>query len=201
MSSVFYLLRHGLTDDDTPGREKVTGWLDVPLNEQGRRNAARAGRFLKRKGITHIISSDLERTCQTAEIVSDITGLKVADSDKLRSWNMGAMQGVEVETAKPFLSFFEKKPSVRPPDGEPFQNFYNRFKGAFYATVSHVKKFPALKPLIVTHSQNMDIVDWFLKDIPPGRALEFGEGIPPGGIMEVRIDDEGKISARKVRVD
>lgn len=184
-----------------PGKEKVTGWLDVPLNKQGRQNASTAARFLQRKGITHIVSSDATRAEQTADIVADITGLKVVISDKLCSWNMGAMAGMDVGAAKPFLTFFEKKPDCRPPDGEPFQQFYNRFKGAFYGMVSYVKRFPESRPLMVTHSQNMDILKWFLKDIEPGQALEFGDGIPPGGVMEVRIDAEGKITCRQVKVN
>jgi broad specificity phosphatase PhoE len=197
----FYLARHGETDDDVPGREKVTGWLDVPLNKRGRQNASKAGRFLQRKGITHIVSSDATRAEQTADIVADVTGLKVVVSDKLCSWNMGAMAGMDVEAAKPFLTFFQKKPDCKPPEGEPFQQFYNRFKGAFYGMVSYVKRFPDSKPLMVTHSQAMDIIPWFLKDIEPGQALEFGEGIPPGGVMEVRIAEDGKITFRELRVN
>ena len=201
MSSTIYLVRHGLTKDDVKGNEKVTGWLDVPLNAEGKLNAKMAGYFLKRKGVSHIVSSDLIRTKQTADIVGDITGLKVVESDKLRSWNMGAMAGMDVEAAKPFLTFFQKKPDCKPPEGEPFQQFYNRFKGAFYGMVSYVKRFPDSKPLMVTHSQAMDIIPWFLKDIEPGQALEFGEGIPPGGVMEVRIAEDGKITFRELRVN
>lgn len=196
----FYLLRHGLTNDDMPGREKVTGWLDVPLNTEGRRNALKAARFLERKGITHVVSSDALRAYQTAEIVGKHTGLAVVESDKLCSWNMGSIQGMDIEAAKPFLTYFEKHPDLRPPEGEPFDAFYRRFKGAFYAMVSYVRKFPNSKPLMVTHSQNMDISKWFLKDIEPGEAIQFGEGIQPGGVMEVNIAGDGKITSRELKV-
>ena len=201
MGATFFLLRHGMTPDDEPSHEKVTGWLDVPLNKQGRVNAAKAGYFLKRKGTTHILSSDALRASQTADIVADITGLKVVVSDKLCSWNMGAMAGMDIEAAKPFLTYFQKNPDCKPPEGEKFDTFYNRFKGAFEGMVSYVRRFPASRPVLVTHSQAMDIVEWFLKGIEPGRTLEFGGDIPPGGIMEVNISDDGKISTRKLRVD
>jgi hypothetical protein len=67
--------------------------------------------------------------------------------------------------------------------------------------VSYVKKFPESKPLMVTHSQNMDILKWFLKDIEPGQALQFGAGIKPGGVMEVRISDGGEVSCRELQVN
>jgi hypothetical protein len=38
-----------------------------------------------------------------------------------------------------------------------------------------------------------------LKDIEPGQELEFGTGIQPGGIVEVRVDED-KITMRKLRV-
>lgn len=197
----FYLLRHGLTDDDMPGREKVTGWLDVPLNAQGRLNAARAGRFLKRKGITHIVASELKRAEQTAQIVGRVTGLAVVESDKLVSWDMGCMAGMDVQAAKPFLTFFQKKPSQRPPEGEAFQKFYDRFKAAFYAMVSYVKRFPNSRPLMVTHSQAMDVARWFIRGIEPGGALEFGGDVPPGGVMEVNVGPEGRITLRQLRLN
>lgn len=195
----FFLLRHGLTNDDLPGREKVTGWLDVPLNSQGRLNALKSGRFLERKGITHIVASDLTRAAQTADIIAKVTGLAVVPSDKLVSWNMGAMAGMDVEAAKPFLTFFQKKFTCRPPEGEAFLTFYNRFKGAFYAMVAYVRRFPNSRPLMVTHSQAMDVARWFVKDIQPGKALEFGGDVPPGGVMEITVTDEG-ISLRQLRI-
>jgi broad specificity phosphatase PhoE len=201
MSNVacFYLLRHGLTNDDLPDRNVVSGWLEVPLNSQGRSNAHKAAGLLKPRGITSITSSDTKRALQTAKIVGGCLDLPIIESDRLRSWNMGSMQGMDAEVAKPFLTYFQENPDLRPPKGEKFRQFYNRFKGVWLATISYVKRFPNAHPLLVTHSQDLDIVDWFLDDIEPGGALEFGEGIKPGGILEARIDDEGQISVRKVR--
>jgi len=195
----FFLVRHGLTDDDLPGHDVVSGWLEVPLNSQGRINARRAARLLRTKDITSITSSDTKRALQTAHIISEELGLPVIESDKLRSWNMGEMQGMEASVAKPFLTYFQENPSCTPPKGEKFQTFYNRFKGVWVATVAHVKKFPNAHPLLITHSQDLDIVNWFLRDIEPGKALEFGEGIKPGGVLEARVADSGEITVRKLR--
>jgi broad specificity phosphatase PhoE len=193
-----FFARHGMTRDDLPGQELVTGWLEVPLNAEGRMNAARAGRFLKSKGITSITSSDTKRALQTATIIGDTLGLPIIESERLRSWNMGALQGTDAEVAKPFLEFFQKNPDIKMPQGEAFRTFYNRFRGVYQATLSYVRKFPNAVPLLVTHSQDLDILPWFIKDIPPGRLLEFGEGISPGGVLEMRVED--KISLRKLKV-
>lgn len=182
-----------------PDNDLVSGWGDVPLNAEGRVNAAVAARRLKELGITSITSSDTKRALQTATIISKYLGIPVVQSERLRSWNMGALQGMEHEVADPFLEFFEKNPDVKVPGGERFRTFYNRFKGVFDYFVGYVRKFPNAVPLVATHSQDLDLIQWFLKKIEPGQELEFGNGIQPGGILEVRVDGE-KITTRKLRV-
>jgi len=179
----------------------VSGWRATPLNAQGRINARHAAHILKSKGITSLTSSDTVRALQTAKIVGRELGLPVVETPKLRSWNMGSLQGMEHEVANPFLEFFEKNPDVRVPEGEAFRTFYNRFKSVFYYFVNYIKKFPNAVPLVATHSQNLDLIQWFLKDIEPGRELEFGNGIKPGGILEVRLAKDGEITFRKLKGD
>src|SRR5882724_505974 len=168
-----YFVRHGMTAEDQPGQEKVTGWREIPLDAEGRLNAARAARYLKSKCITSITSSDTLRAHQTAKIIGTSLGLPVVESDRLRSWNMGSLQGMDAQTAKGFLTFFEKSPTVRVPEGEPFQQFYNRFHGAYNTLLAFIRKFPNASPLVITHSQGLDIIPWFIKGIEPGRTLEF----------------------------
>ena len=50
-----------------------TGWLDVPLSEDGRKEAIAAGRLLKRHGITFdvVYTSWLSRAIETAWLVLD----------------------------------------------------------------------------------------------------------------------------------
>jgi hypothetical protein len=112
---------------------------------------------------------------------------------------MGALQGLSHEAADPFLAFFEKHPDVKVPSGEAFRTFYNRFKNIFDYFVGYSRKFPEARPLVATHSQDLDLIQWFVRDIGPGRELEFGNGIEPGGILEVRVDN-AKINVRKLRI-
>lgn len=187
-----------MTNDDIPGKEKVTGWLDVPLNTAGRENARKLGRFLKTKGITKIISSDTKRALQTAEIISEMLGVGVTKTDKLRSWHMGSVEGMDGKAAKPFLGFFEENPDVPPPGGEKFWAFYRRFKAAVMAIFRFAKAFKDGKIFVMTHSQDLDILKWIRDSVEPGNALEFGEGIAPGGCLEVRVADDLSFTMRKV---
>lgn len=194
-----YFARHGETNEDLPDNDLVSGWNDVALNTQGRLNAAQAARRLRDLGVTSLTSSDTPRALQTARIISRDLDLPVVESSRLRSWNMGALTGMERETARPFLTFFETHPDIRVPKGEAFQTFYNRFEQVFNFFVSQVRKFPASRPLVVTHSQNLAILDWFIKDLGPGRSLEGCMHLKPGGILEVQVDED-KITMRKLRV-
>lgn len=187
-----------MTAEDMPGNELITGWREIPINAEGRLNAAQAARFLKSKGITSITSSDTKRAAQTAGIIGKHLDLPVVPSERLRSWNMGSLQGMDADTAKPFMTFFQKNPDVRVPEGEAFWAFYRRFKSAWNTMLAYVRKFPNACPLVVTHSQALDIIPWFLEDIEPGKTLEFGQGIKPGGVVEVNILGD-KITMRKPR--
>jgi broad specificity phosphatase PhoE len=197
MPTIFFV-RHGMTAEDMPGNELITGWREIPINAEGRLNAAHAARFLKSKGITSITSSDTKRALQTAKIISGQLDIPVVLSERLRSWNMGSLQGMDADAAEPFMTFFQKNPTVRVPEGEAFWAFYRRFKSAWTTMLAYVRKFPNARPLIVTHSQPMDIIPWFISGTEPGNTLEFGQGIKPGGVVEVNVLGD-KISMRKLR--
>ena len=71
-TSCLILLRHGQSEWNLSNR--FTGWADVPLTEQGRKDAKYAGKLLCEAGmkVDIIYSSGLERSIETAEIVRDM---------------------------------------------------------------------------------------------------------------------------------
>ena len=71
-TSCLILLRHGQSEWNLSNR--FTGWADVPLTEQGRKDARYAGKLLCEAGVKVdiIYSSGLERSIETAEIVRDM---------------------------------------------------------------------------------------------------------------------------------
>lgn len=75
MGILAYILRHGTTSISP----KSEGWLQVPLDDLGRAQAADAGEFLKKQKVRpdFAVSSDLARAVQTCEIASKILGIKV----------------------------------------------------------------------------------------------------------------------------
>ena len=71
-TSMLVLLRHGQSEWNLSNR--FTGWADVPLTEQGRKDARYAGELLCDAAlkVDIIYASGLERSIETAEIVRDM---------------------------------------------------------------------------------------------------------------------------------
>jgi 2,3-bisphosphoglycerate-dependent phosphoglycerate mutase len=97
------LLRHGQSQWNLENR--FTGWVDVDLSEQGRSEAATAGRLMKEEGLMFDVAhtSVLKRAIHTlqgalAEMGQD--WLPVSKSWRLNERHYGALQGLDkAETA------------------------------------------------------------------------------------------------------
>lgn len=83
--------RHGRTDWNAAGR--FQGQTDIPLNEEGHRQAQQAARRLASLAPSAIVASDLGRTRSTAEALAAVTGLPVRLDSGLRETNAGDWQG------------------------------------------------------------------------------------------------------------
>ena len=82
-----YLVRHGETQWNAERR--IQGQSDSPLTEKGVQQAWQVAERARTLGITHVISSDLGRTQQTARIIADACGCDVTLEPRLRELDMG----------------------------------------------------------------------------------------------------------------
>lgn len=92
------LVRHGSTRDNE--KNVIGGHRKTPLSRLGREQAAKAGKRLKAEKIDIIISSDLLRCRQTAEIIGRHTKSGIKYSKSLRERDWGKLAGrslVEIE--------------------------------------------------------------------------------------------------------
>lgn len=92
------LWRHGRTSWNAEHR--FQGQSDVPLDDLGRQQAQRAAKILARMEPTVIVSSDLQRTRQTAQALTSITGLPLAVDPALRETYAGTWQGLTRDEIK-----------------------------------------------------------------------------------------------------
>jgi 2,3-bisphosphoglycerate-dependent phosphoglycerate mutase len=121
------LLRHGESDWNRENR--FTGWTDVDLSEQGRREARTAGETLRSLGYTfdQAYCSVLKRAIRTLWIVldeMDLMWIPVENSWRLNERHYGALQGLnKAETAARFgeaqVKTWRRSYDTPPPPLEP----------------------------------------------------------------------------------
>ena len=122
------LVRHGHTSLNIPGRdERLRGWLDVPLDDQGLEEAAQTADRLADYPVEAIYCSDLRRARQTAELLRRRTHAHVTHATELRPWNLGVFCGQRVLDILPFLNLLNRHPELAAPSGESYYQFYGRY--------------------------------------------------------------------------
>jgi 2,3-bisphosphoglycerate-dependent phosphoglycerate mutase len=97
------LLRHGQSDWNA--KNLFTGWVDVPLTEQGREEAVRGGELIAEAGVLPDIlhTSVLRRAITTAQLTLDACDrqwIPVRRSWRLNERHYGALQGKDKKATK-----------------------------------------------------------------------------------------------------
>src|SRR5262249_13820813 len=116
------LVRHGETDGNAA---RILQKPDVPLNEQGMRQADQLAQRLSCHGFVRILCSDLLRARMTAAPLAARSGLAIEESPLLQERNFGDVRGMPYEALAqdgqdPF------GPAFAPPNGEDWPTFHAR---------------------------------------------------------------------------
>lgn len=93
--TVIGLVRHGITDWNLQWRAQ--GHTDIPLNEEGRRQAERLARRMVDESWDAVYSSDLIRALETARKAIEGRGIEVQTDIRLREVNLGQIEGTTEE--------------------------------------------------------------------------------------------------------
>jgi broad specificity phosphatase PhoE len=97
--TILHLLRHGETDWNRDLR--IQGSTDIPLNDTGRRQAREAGERLRAElgdAAVVVVSSDMSRAAETADIIASILGTAVrARHAGLRERHYGEAEGLRAD--------------------------------------------------------------------------------------------------------
>ena len=88
------LCRHGRTDWNDLGRYQ--GQTDVPLNEEGWRQARALAQLLRAEPLDAVYSSDLARAADTAREIARLHELAVRTDARLREIDQGRWEGLTV---------------------------------------------------------------------------------------------------------
>ena len=91
MTTTILLVRHGETFDNA--RQIMQGQTQGCLNETGREQARQVAQRLAQEPVDVVVSSDLQRAVQTAEIIAESHGLTVVTTPLLRERDWGGFTG------------------------------------------------------------------------------------------------------------
>lgn len=149
------LVRHGETEWNRQG--KFQGQIDIPLNDNGRSQAAKAGEFLQDVAVDFAFSSTMSRPKETAEIIlKHHAGIDLQLLDGLREISHGTWEGKfesEIEAGFPGeLERWRNVPAeVQMPEGENLQQVHERAVAAWEAILKTAEENNFHTGLVVAH--------------------------------------------------
>lgn len=151
-------LRHGETAWNKDKR--LQGQLDIPLNERGHWQAARAAEALRDESIAAVYSSDLARAHQTATAIAAALGLAVQTHQGLRERHFGEFQGktwteLEIEQPEATQAWRKRVPEFAPGGGETLLQLRERVESTLHELAA---RHQGEQIVVVAHGGVLDVV-------------------------------------------
>ncbi len=209
--SKLVLVRHGQSQWNLENR--FTGWVDVPLSEQGRQEARRAGEQLKGVKFDKAYTSDLRRAQETLKIILDVIGqakIPVEKDKALNERHYGALQGLnKKETADKYgeeqVHVWRRSYDVPPPKDKTELNpdgISESLKDTAARTLPYFqsKIMPDVKAgrnvLVAAHGNSLRSIVMDLDRLTKEQVLELN--IATGAPIIYEMDGSGKILKKTV---
>ncbi len=189
------LIRHGETAWNRVRR--MQGHIDIPLNDEGQRQARALGAALAVERPAAIYSSDLQRARATAQPVADAHDMPVTCEPALRERCYGGFEGMMYEELaerfpEAFAQWRGRDLHARFPAGEreaeTLMEFHRRSVDAVTSLARRHQACEEGKLVIVTHGGVLDCLYREATDLPVGAARDFG--IVNAAINRLRWDGE-----------
>ncbi|MBM3257431.1 MAG: class I tRNA ligase family protein [Candidatus Liptonbacteria bacterium] len=181
----WFFVRHASTDWNEDVRS--IGQADPPLSEQGRAEAKRMAENFKGNNVDLIITSDLKRARQTAEMIAEVTGAEIIVDRKLRERHLGITQGMPKTERNKLYGDLLYSYDGTPPGGESFKDVEERVWTSF-------KQYRALyrkkNVVIITHGGPIRMILKQIKqwDMTQMLANEAGAS----GVIQLDVADPCK---------
>ena len=203
----YLVLRHGESEMNEKGiivstlPEKIL----CPLTEKGRKEVKKACQRLKKEKIDLIISSDLLRARETAEIVGKELGIKPIFEKRLRDLRAGIYEGKKSSELSSFWDSYQERFVKRPRGGENYLDVKKRM----YEFIKKLdKKYSGKTILIISHQRPLAMLEGAVKGF---EIEEFLEKIEPNKLktaefreIEFKIfpyDEKGNLDFHRPFID
>lgn len=159
---MLYIIRHGKTDWNA--RHKLQGRTDIPLNDEGRAMALKAGQDNRDVHFDVCYCSTLVRARETAELFLKERDVPIITDDRLVEMCFGIYEGVEESFSKPDLAvnvIFKHPENYKEPleGAESWDDLFSR-TGEFLDEVVEPLLKEGKDVLIVGHgAMNLSIIN------------------------------------------
>ncbi|MCX7969133.1 MAG: histidine phosphatase family protein [Armatimonadetes bacterium] len=175
-----FLVRHGQSvwNDE----KRVQGQQDVPLSEEGRKQATALGERLKGIQIHACFSSPLKRAVETAELILKVSGnsVSITPLTELMERNFGDWEGKQIDQLQSLFpnelsQWLAAQQIPAPPNGESIDELMKRVEHG----LSQILKVKEGNVLVVGHSGSVKA------------AICVLFRLPPSSFVRLRIDNAG----------
>ncbi len=184
---MLYIVRHGQTDWNN--LDKIQGVADVPLNDIGRAQANIAADRLARFNFEYIVSSNLSRATETANIIGNKLNLRVEYDARLREYDFGKLTGMIRRMLDPHeIEAFFTTPTYF--DAESFEDAFAR-SAEFLKSVDYDKNI-----LVVTHGGVINFMLCYLESGDNFKSYMFLDKC-----LHTHIDNSAVLRIRNLKSD
>ncbi len=199
--SQLVLIRHGQSLWNLENR--FTGWVDVPLTDQGRREAREGGRLIQDLTFQVAYTSMLIRAQETLDIILDEISQRppIIRDQALNERHYGDLQGLnKTETATHYseeqVRIWRRSFDVPPPNGESLKQTSERtlpfFERAILGDIKLGKNV-----LLVAHGNSNRSIVMRLDGLSTKEVmrLELKTGVP----VIYELSPEGEVLSKEIR--
>ena len=173
--TTLYLIRHARSVGNAA--QQIQGWLDLPLDDYGRRQARLLGERFQHKLVTSVYTSPLQRAAETARAIAIARGIEPKVDDRLREYHMGAWTGLtsdEIQAMMPAhrINDFHSHDHVAPgaETGMDMRRRVESFLGDVLA------RHPGEMVAVVCHGGTLGAMLSSILGLPPIRRQPFTFG-------------------------
>ncbi|MCI0571493.1 MAG: 2,3-diphosphoglycerate-dependent phosphoglycerate mutase [Myxococcaceae bacterium] len=194
------LVRHGKSLWNAENR--FTGWVDVPLTEEGRDEARRAARHLSGMRFDVAYTSVLSRAQETLDIILRELGQKppIIRDVALNERHYGDLQGLnKADTAARYgeeqVKLWRRSYDVAPPGGESLELTAKRTLPFFDRAIAGDLR-QGKSVLVAAHGNSLRSIVMELDALTPEQvvALELATAVP----LVYELDEKLKVKGKRV---
>ncbi|MGW8380796.1 histidine phosphatase family protein [Streptomyces sp. ODS28] len=191
MTARLLLVRHGQTTWHAENR--YAGITDVPLTEEGERQARGLGAWAARRGVDALACSPMSRARETARPAAEALGLEPHVLDGLREMDFGWGEGrtvgeMEAESPERLRAFREDAREGAFPGSEPVDEVAARVCGALRGLAAETPPDQRRTVLVVAHNTALRIALCSLLGIPLGRYRLVLPRLDNAAVTEIELD-------------